>query len=94
MQIVRALEGKISLDDLNDGIRPGNSAIYDPHGSSDFEATYDTFQYKEDLRKFKKMALESVEHKNSSECSGPTSDFGLHPSCSSSDGLRTTQEMS
>ncbi|XP_022842654.1 proline-rich receptor-like protein kinase PERK15 [Olea europaea var. sylvestris] len=93
-QIVRALEGKISLDDLNDGIRPGNSAIYDPHGSSDFEATYDTFQYKEDLRKFKKMALESVEHKNSSECSGPTSDFGLHPSCSSSDGLRTTQEMS
>ncbi|CAI9766101.1 unnamed protein product [Fraxinus pennsylvanica] len=91
--IVRALEGKISLDDLNDGIRPGRSAIYDPHGSSDFEATYDTFQYKEDLQKFKKMALESVEHNNSSECSGPTSDFGLPASCSSSDYLRTTQEM-
>ncbi|KAL2555111.1 proline-rich receptor-like protein kinase PERK15 [Forsythia ovata] len=92
-QIVQALEGKISLDNLNEGIRPGHSRIYDPHGSSDFEASYDTFQYKEDLKKFKKMALESVEHNNSSECSGPTSDFGLHPSCSSSDGLRTTQEM-
>ncbi|KAL3511789.1 hypothetical protein ACH5RR_024506 [Cinchona calisaya] len=86
-QIVQALEGSISLEELNEGIRPGQSTIYDTYGSSDF----DTTQYKEDLKKFRKMALE-CEEPNVSECSGPTSDFGLQPSGSSSEGNRTTQE--
>lgn len=87
-QIVRALEGNMPLEDLNEGIRPGHSTIYGSHDSSD----YDTLQYKEDLNKFRKMALEGQEN-NSSGCSGPTSDFGHHPSGSSSEGLRTTQDM-
>ncbi|KAI3463334.1 hypothetical protein Pfo_019997 [Paulownia fortunei] len=88
-QITCALEGSLSLDELNEGIRRGYSTICDSHGSSDYDASYDTTQYKEDLRKFKKMALESLEL-NTSECSGPTSEFGPRPSGSSSEGLQTT----
>lgn len=88
MQIVQALEGNISLEELNEGIRPGHSTIYDAYGSTDF----DSAQYKEDLKKFKKMVLE-CEEQNFSECSGPTSDFGVQPSGSSSEGMRTAQEM-
>lgn len=87
-QVVRALEGNISLEELNEGIKPGHSTIYDSYGSSDF----DTAQYKEELKKFRKMALE-LEEQNVSECSGPTSDFGLQPSASSSEGMQSTQEM-
>ena len=39
MQIVRALEGNISLEELNEGIKPGHSTIYDSYGSSDFDTT-------------------------------------------------------
>ncbi|KAJ8553334.1 hypothetical protein K7X08_024012 [Anisodus acutangulus] len=85
-QIVRALEGNLPLDELNEGLRPGHSGIYESYGSSDFDAA----QYKEDLKKFRKMALDS-QAQNSSECSGPTSEFGPHPSGSSSEGLRTTK---
>ncbi|XP_055825984.1 proline-rich receptor-like protein kinase PERK1 isoform X2 [Solanum dulcamara] len=85
-QVVRALEGNLPLDELNEGLRPGHSGIHESYGSSDFDAA----QYKEDLKKFRKMALES-QAQNSSECSGPTSEFGPHPSGSSSEGLRTTQ---
>ncbi|CAH9132298.1 unnamed protein product [Cuscuta epithymum] len=82
-QVVEALEGKLALDELNGGVRPGHSSIQEPFGSSD----YDTAQYKEDLIKFRKMALTHA----SSDCSGPTSEFGPQPSGSSSEsGLRTT----
>ncbi|XP_021903213.1 proline-rich receptor-like protein kinase PERK1 [Carica papaya] len=87
-QMVRALEGDVSLADLNEGIRPGHSTIYSSHGSSD----YDTNQYNEDLKKFRKMALASYDYGGSSEYSGPTSEYGLHPSGSSSEG-QTTREM-
>ncbi|KZV50604.1 hypothetical protein F511_14607 [Dorcoceras hygrometricum] len=93
-QIVRVLEGSLSLDDLDYGTRPGQGAVQDSHGSSDYDISYDSMQYKEDLRKFRKLAFDSVEH-NPSECSGPTSDFGPHPSGSSSDthrGSRQTQD--
>ncbi|XP_042506155.1 proline-rich receptor-like protein kinase PERK1 [Macadamia integrifolia] len=85
-QIVRALEGDMSLSNLNDGIRPGHSSAYGSYGSSD----YDTIQYNEDMKKFQKMALASREY-GSSEYSGPTSEYGLHPSGSSSEGQQTTQ---
>lgn len=87
-QIVRALEGDASLSDLNEGMRPGQSSIYSSHGSSD----YDTNQYNEDMIKFRKMALASRDY-GSSEYSGPTSEYGLYPSGSSSEGQRTTREM-
>ncbi|XP_073143459.1 proline-rich receptor-like protein kinase PERK15 [Henckelia pumila] len=87
-QIIRALEGSSSLDDLNYGTRPGHGLVQDSHGSSDYDVSYDSMQYKEDLRKFRKLAFESVEH-NPSECSGPTSEFGPQPSGSSSETQRT-----
>ncbi|KAF9615379.1 hypothetical protein IFM89_023030 [Coptis chinensis] len=85
-QIVRALEGDVSLSDLNEGIRPGHSTVYSSHGSSD----YDTSQYNEDMRKFRKMALASQEYA-SSENSRPTSEYGLYPSGSSSEGQQTKE---
>ncbi|CAN1241047.1 Proline-rich receptor-like protein kinase PERK1 [Linum perenne] len=81
-QVVRALEGDVSLADLNEGMRPGDSS------------DYDTSQYNEDMRKFRKMALGSQEHGVSSEYSGaPTSEYGLNPSGSSSEGKMMTREM-
>lgn len=85
-QVVHALEGEASLSDLNEGIRPGHSSVYSSYGSSD----YDTAQYNEDLKKFRKMALASQEY--GSEYSEPTSEYGLYPSGSSGDG-QTTREM-
>ncbi|GAB2292246.1 belongs to the protein kinase super [Dionaea muscipula] len=81
-QIVRALEGDVSLSDLNEGIRPGYS-----FGSSD----YDSSLYNEDMKRWRKMALVSQEH-GSSEYGGTTSEYGLYPSGSSSQ-VQTTQEM-
>lgn len=85
-QVVHALEGESSLSDLNEGIRPGHSSVYSSYGSSD----YDTAQYNEDLKKFRKMALASQEY--GSEFSEQTSEYGLYPSGSSGDG-QTTREM-
>lgn len=87
-QIVRALEGEASLTDLNEGIRPGHGTQYSSYGSSD----YDTSQYNEDMKKFRKMALGSQEYGASSEYSGRTSEYGLYPSGSSSEG-HNTREM-
>ncbi|KDP33677.1 hypothetical protein JCGZ_07248 [Jatropha curcas] len=85
-QVVRALEGDVALSDLNEGMRPGHSSLYS--GSSD----YDTSQYNEDMIRFRKMALGSQEYGASSEYSGRTSEYGLYPSGSSSEG-KNTQEM-
>lgn len=84
-QVVRALEGNISLDDLNEGAStPGHSRAF-----SSFESTgYDTGQYNEDLKKFRKLALEQ----ETSEYSVPSSEFGQHPSASSSSGLQNAQQ--
>lgn len=86
-QVVRALEGDVSLSDLNEGIRPGHSNVYSSYGSSD----YDTNQYNEDMKKFRKMALASQEYGSSDQYSNPTSEYGLNPSGSSSEGQ--TREM-
>ncbi|KAK4798471.1 hypothetical protein SAY86_030797 [Trapa natans] len=83
IQVVRTLEGNASLSDLNEGIQPGHSTIYTSHGSSD----YDTSQYKEDLKKFRKMAFASQDY-GSSEYSEPTSEHGIYPSSSSADNTR------
>ncbi|KAE9600309.1 hypothetical protein Lal_00045952 [Lupinus albus] len=91
-QVVRALEGVVSLEDLNDGVRPGHSTAYSSYGSSD----YDTSQYKEDMKKFRKAALEGTEeYGGSSGYSAPTSEYGLYPSGSSNEGQsrQTTREM-
>ena len=47
IQIVRALEGNLSLDDLNGGIKPGDIGEFGSCGSN----SYDTNQPNEDLKK-------------------------------------------
>ncbi|PIN17590.1 Serine/threonine protein kinase [Handroanthus impetiginosus] len=90
-QVVRALEGDVSLSDLNEGIRPGHSTVYSSYGSSD----YDTAQYNEDMKKFRKMALASQEYTSTGQYSNPTREYGLNPSGSSSEGQQTREmEMS
>lgn len=84
---MRALEGDVSLSDLNEGIRPGHSSMYSSHGSSD----YDTAQYNEDMVKFRKMALGSQEYGSTGQFSNPTSEYGLNPSGSSSEGQQTRE---
>lgn len=77
-QIVRALEGDVSLEDLNEGIRPGHSRFFSSHGSSD----YDSIQYNEDMKKFRKMALGTQEYENAEQ----SIDYGQNPSSSSGEG--------
>lgn len=85
-QIVRALEGDSSLEDLNGGqrtVKPGSGTTT---GSSNETQTYDTGMYNADMTKFKQMVfLTSSQEINSGEYGGETSEYGLHPSASSSD---------
>jgi len=86
-QIVRALEGDVSLEDLNDG-KPGNASMY---GSSD-GSDYDSRQYSADLKKFRQMAFATQDFGATSEFGGNTSEYGLNPSTSSSDASREMKQ--
>lgn len=78
-QIVRALDGDSSLEDLNE--KPGkNTANFGNGAASDI---YDTRAYNADMMKFRQMVMTSQDF-NSSEY-GATSDYGLNPSSSSSE---------
>ncbi|KAK8923826.1 Proline-rich receptor-like protein kinase PERK5 [Platanthera zijinensis] len=77
-QIVRALEGDSSLEDLTEGMKPGQSMLF--NSSSD----YDSGSYAANMSRFRRTVFESNEH--SEGYSGPTSDYGLNPSTSSSSG--------
>ena len=57
-QIVRALDGDSSLEDLNEGVKPGQSTVFNPTGGSE---VYDTRAYNADMLKFKKMVMASGE---------------------------------
>ena len=46
------MEGNLSADELNEGIIPGQSTVFS-YGSSEYKAS----EYKEDLNKFRKLAL-------------------------------------
>lgn len=71
----------MNLDDMHQGIKPGHSTMYN---SSVESSDYDSAMYREDMNKFRKLALTSQEY-GSSEYSHGTSDYGLNPSGSSSD---------
>ncbi|XP_068656559.1 proline-rich receptor-like protein kinase PERK4 [Aristolochia californica] len=86
-QIVRALEGDVSMEDLNEGVRPGQSSMFSS-GSSD----YDTTSYNADLKKMRKMALGSGLG-DSSMYSGPTSEYGQNPSSSSTSSGGNSREI-
>uniref|UniRef100_J3M504 non-specific serine/threonine protein kinase n=2 Tax=Oryza brachyantha TaxID=4533 RepID=J3M504_ORYBR len=86
-QVVRALEGDVSLEDLNEGVRPGHSRYFGSYSSSD----YDSGQYNEDMKKFRKMAFTNNNDYTSSQYSAPTSEYGQIPSASSSEGQQTQE---
>ncbi|KAK3410695.1 hypothetical protein EUGRSUZ_J02671 [Eucalyptus grandis] len=74
-QVVRALEGNLSLDDLNEGIMLGPTRV-----SSRCQSSYhDTSEDQEDSKKFGMMALETQEQATS-EFGGHNSEDGLQPS--------------
>ncbi|KAL9387792.1 hypothetical protein Peur_020916 [Populus x canadensis] len=89
-QIVRALEGNMPLDELNEGITPGLSSVY-----SSASSDYSTRQHEEDMKKFRKLALESLEHdstvnppasRSSQECSGSAGESDQNPFSASTEG--------
>ncbi|KAL9232082.1 hypothetical protein vseg_007228 [Gypsophila vaccaria] len=85
-QVVRALEGNLSAEDLLKEIAPDNRTF---HGSSDYDSS---LQYKENLKRFRKLALESQEQ-STSEYSVFTGEHDVPPSSSSTDNPRDTQEV-
>lgn len=62
-QIVRALDGDISPENLNEGMRPGHDSLFGSHGSSDLDAC----QYNEDMKNFRKLAMASQEEDTTTE---------------------------
>ncbi|KAK4784667.1 hypothetical protein SAY86_019035 [Trapa natans] len=68
-QIVRVLEGDVSLDDLNEGVKPGQSTVF---SLSNGNSEYDTSMYNADMKRFRDLALSSQEF-TSSEFGGTTS---------------------
>ncbi|CAN1344200.1 Proline-rich receptor-like protein kinase PERK4 [Linum perenne] len=69
-QIVHTLEGDASLDDLNDGIRPGQSSAFRVTGSG---SDYDIGAYNADMARFRQMALASQEFDSSEHGTGSSS---------------------
>ncbi|KAK4426837.1 Proline-rich receptor-like protein kinase PERK4 [Sesamum alatum] len=87
-QIVRSLQGDSSLEDFNEGVKPGQSTLYNPNGNGE---AYDTCAYNADMLKFRKMVMSSQDFSNSEY--GATSDeYGRNPSVSSA--TDSSREMS
>ncbi|XP_030470562.1 proline-rich receptor-like protein kinase PERK1 [Syzygium oleosum] len=85
-QIVRALEGDGSFDDLSDWPK-SNSQSSATGGSSGTD--YGSVSYSENMRQFKKVTFNSREYVSSEY--GGTSEYGLNPSSSSSDSEETSK---
>ncbi|CAH8380178.1 unnamed protein product [Eruca vesicaria subsp. sativa] len=81
-QIVRALEGDMSMEDLNEGGRPGQNSYLSPGGMT---SEYDASTYSADMKKIRKLALETKEYQSSEY--GATSEYGLNPSASTSEEM-------
>lgn len=81
-KVVRALEGDLSLDVLNSWNKQNEG------GESDSSAECGANSYSADLRNFRKIAF-GQEYTSSDY--GATSEYGLNPSCSSSE--LESQEM-
>lgn len=54
---------------MNEGVKPGQSAMHNPNGGGGTTELYDTRAYNADMMKFKKMVLSSE-----------SSAYGLNPS--------------
>ncbi|XP_052197529.1 proline-rich receptor-like protein kinase PERK7 [Diospyros lotus] len=82
-QIVRALEGDSSLEDLNDGKAGQSSANSTQSYPTTETSIYDTGAYNADMMKFRQMVMSDQDYTSSEY--GATSEYGLNPSSSSSD---------
>ncbi|KAG6537085.1 hypothetical protein ZIOFF_002166 [Zingiber officinale] len=81
-QIVRALEGDVSLDDLNEGVKPGQSSMFSGSGSD-----MDSNSYSTNIRRFREIALGGNDgYSNDYNSTGMTSEYGANLSESSSSG--------
>uniref|UniRef100_A0A0D9WIN9 non-specific serine/threonine protein kinase n=1 Tax=Leersia perrieri TaxID=77586 RepID=A0A0D9WIN9_9ORYZ len=84
-QIVRYMEGELSIEDLNAGVAPGQSSLHSPEQSGDTT---------EQIRLMRRLAFVpgtgtvtgASAVSDSSYLSELTSEYGLNPSSSSSDG--------
>lgn len=81
------MEGDASLDDLNDGVKAGQGSYIGSSGG-DGSSDYETGTYGAEMRKFRKVPLDSRDYGASSEY-GATSEYGLDPSSSSSEEMHT-----
>lgn len=66
----------MSLEDLNEGVKPGHSAIFGSSGSSEYDSSYHS-----DVKRFRKGAMSSQEFTSSEH--GVTGEFPVHHSPSS-----------
>jgi hypothetical protein len=88
-QIVRYLEGQLSAEALNAGVAPGQSELLEDHAG-------------EQLRRMRRLAFVPgtttggflTGNMSSSYVSEPTSEYGLHPSSSSSDDADASEVSS
>lgn len=73
VQIVRALEGDVALEDLKEGMMKasGHSSAYTSSGSE-----YDTMQYNADMMKFRQAIMSSQEFTDSGEIT--SKEMGRH----------------
>lgn len=78
-QIVRALEGDVSLEDFKEGVKPGRSLNI---SSSTTSSERDAGSYGANMKKFRKMAVDGNECGSSDY--EATSEYGLNPSSTSS----------
>lgn len=89
LQIVRYLEGQLSVEALNAGVAPGQSEVLEDHAG-------------EQLWRMRRLAFvpgttsttQNMNMISSSYVSEPTSEYGLHPSSSSSDDADTSEVTS
>ncbi|KAL8153156.1 hypothetical protein V2J09_010916 [Rumex salicifolius] len=85
-QVVRALEGNLTIDDLCKEKSPESSGV---HGSSDYDHSQ---QYKDNLTKFRKLVLESQDQ-STSEFSAIASEYDAQPSTSSTEDHHNTRDF-
>lgn len=69
MQIVRVLEGDVSLENLKEGMKPAGSGHSSKYASSSGSSEYDTMQYNADMMKFRKAIMSSQEFGDNIELS-------------------------
>ena len=68
----------------------GDSSLEDLHDGAGHSLECESSNYNEDMKKFGKMALQGSDYQ-SSQYSAPTSEYGLNPSGSSSEGPNTRE---